>query len=283
MSLVLPGSAAFTYCVDNMAGVTPIAATPGTNFTWGGANSEGTTTALLAATTRDVHYVVIGIAGVANSGEDNSALFDVLADPAGGSSYGAWITNLVCGFNPVNTAGAVGMTCWYHFPLWLPSGSSLACRGQKAGATGPSTGRCVIYLFGEPRRPDMWWCGQAVESLGINNASSTGTAITPGNTGAWGSWGSIGTSTRRYGALQMGLGGSDATMLAVSYHFQYGIGSAQMPGTPTLYASCTTTEAMHRINSGPIFCDVAASTALQARGTCSGTAENQQVAFYGVY
>lgn len=281
MGLIIPGSPAFTWCVDTNTG-TPSATLPGVNFTYGASNADGTTVQLLSSTARDACYLVVGICGAATSGENNSALADILWDPAGGTAWTNFIDNLVSGFSAAVTA-TIGFAHWYHFPIWVPAGTSLAIRARKAGATAATAGRAMMFLYGEPRRPDMWWCGQKVESLGINEASSAGTTITAGNTGAWGAWTTIGTSTRRYGAIQFGDNGSDSNALSAGYFWQLGLGSQQMPGTPTWYATTTNGESGSRSGNGIIWCDVASGSTLQMRGTCSTTAENHNVAVYGVY
>lgn len=281
MGLIVPPGPVWSWEVDNLTG-TPSSTAPGTNFTFGASNADGTAVQVLSAISMDALYMVVALGGCSTNAEDNSALVDILWDPAGGTSWGSLIDDLVAGFSPSPSA-ASGLMCVYHFPLWIPSGASLAVQARKNGATAATGGRCAIWLFGEPKRPDMWWAGQAVESLGISASTSKGTAHTPGNSGSYSSWATIGTSTRRYGALQFGTNGSDANMTGVGYYWQIGVGSAQLPGTPTYYHANTTNETCARTGAMPLFVDLPASTALQTRATASGTAEAHNVAFYGVY
>lgn len=272
----------FTRGASNLSG-TPDAATVGTAFTAGASNSDGSAVAVLSALAFDCHYLIIGIAGISAAGADAQCLLDVLTDPAGGTSYGSFIDDLVCGHTPVLT-DRTGIGCWYHFPIFIPAGSSVAVRARTAHGSNIATGFVVAYAYGDPTRPDMWWCGQKVESLGTNAASSKGTDVTPGNSGVDGSWTTIGTSTYRYGAVQYGVNGSDGTAAALGYYWELGVGSQAFPGAPKSYRLNTTSEA--GIASGlsqPIWCDVPASTAWQLRATCSGTAEVWNAAVYGVY
>lgn len=283
MSLILPGGPAWSYCFDSLSG-TPPAATVGTNFTFGASNADGATVAVGSATTRDLCYLVVAISGCNTTAQDNSALADLLWDPAGGTSWASFIDDLVAGYTPVPAGGTTPLGCVYHFPIWVPAGTSFGIRARKNGATAATGGRCVIWGFGEPKRPDAWWCGQGVEALGINAGTSKGTSHTPGNSGTFSSYATIGTSTKRYGALQLGVNGSDASATAVGYYWQLGVGSARLDGTPVVYTSNSTAEVTARSGfEGPLFVDIPASTAMQVRATASGTAEAHNVAIYGVY
>lgn len=141
-----------------------------------------------------------------------------------------------------------------------------------------------MYAYGNPSRPEMWWCGRKVESLGINAAASEGTEVTPGNSGADGTWTTIGTSTQRYGAIQCGIQGPDGSSQALGYYWDVGISSTVFAPAPRIFRSVSTSERGPNVGQGqPIWCDVPASTTWQMRATCSGTAEIYNSAIYGVY
>jgi hypothetical protein len=275
----------FSRQVDNLTG-TPPAATVGTNFTAAAnSGSNGTDTAVLSALAFDCYYFIIGIGGITGANVDGRASLDVRHDPAGGTSWATLISALVCGYSAVPAAGVTGIGFWYHFPLFIPAGTSLGVRSRTSHTSNITSGRVVMYCYGCPNRPDMWWCGSAVESLGISALSSTGTSHTPGNSGAFSSYASVGSvTTRRYGAIQFGVNGSDASSLAIGYYWEMGYGSNKLPGSPTFYNSSTTGEVTARTGFGqPIFCDIPAGTQMQCRATGSGTAEAYSVAMYGVY
>jgi hypothetical protein len=282
MSLMVPHGPGFTFEVDNLTG-TPSSATPGTNFTFGGSSADGTAVEILGALARDVCYVEVECGGCDTGGEDNSALADLLVDPAGGSAWANLAANLVAGAGTIPTQGTRGFVHRYSFPIWISAGSTVGWRARKAGATASTNGYVVIRAYGEPRRPETWWCGTGIESLGITEASSKGTAHTPGNTGTYSAYAAVGTTTRRYGALQLGVNSSDATMLGVGYYWQMGAGGVQLAGTPTLYVSGSTAEIAYRVLPGTVWVDVASGTELQVRATCSGTAEAWDVGYYGVF
>ncbi len=280
MSLMIPGGPAFQFEVDNLTGTPPAQSSPGTSFTSGGGNADGTAVSILSALASDVHYLSLVVGSDGTATEDNSCLMDVLIDPAGGTAWVDKISDLIIGFTQAAASGA--LTIAYHFPLYCKSGSSIGVQARKNGATG-SACRIQMWAFGEPKNPHAWWCGQKVESLGVTAATSKGTQHTPGATGTYSSFATIGTSTRRYGAIQIGVMGDSGVTAGRGYYGQIGASSAQLKGTPTVWAGATTAEQGARGVPGPIFVDIPAGTALQYRATSSGTADNQSVAFYGVY
>jgi hypothetical protein len=283
MGLLQQPGPAFQFEVDNLTGTPPAPGSLGTNFTFGASNADGTAVSVLSALAVECQYLVLGITGTGTSAEDNSALLDVLIDRAGGTSWSSFIDDLVCGF-PHPASAISHAPAWYHFPIRIPAGASIGVQARKNGATAITTGRVVMWAYGRPKRPDMWWCGQGVESLGINASTSKGTSHTPGSSGAFSSYATIGTSTRRYGALQLGINGSDSAMLARGYFWQLGVGSARLEGTPTIaYVGQTSEQCRRSGQTSPLWVDIAESTALQVRATCSGAAEAYDVAIYGVY
>lgn len=275
----------FAHTVSNLTGKPPTGGGMGTAFAPGTSNADGSPVSVLSALAFDVHYLIVGLNGINVASTATDTLLDVLVDPAGGSSWSSMIDDLVCGYLPSNTR-AQHMATMYSFPLFIPAGSSLGVRARTASAssvTGADT-KVIMWAYGQPSRPSMWWCGSKVESLGINATTSTGTSITPGNSGTYGSWTTIGTSSGRYGALQYGINGPGASMTALGYYWQVGTNSTQLPGSPTMYSTndtgCVVSTAG---NQGPIFCDIPESTVLQMRATSSGTAQAHNAAIYGVY
>lgn len=281
--MLMPPPFYFASTTTNVSG-TPAGGSLGTAVTSSATdNTDGTAVTALSALAHDVHYLVIGITGSAVNTFITSSLLDVLVDPAGGTSWSALIDDLIFGFTPPLAAGVTGHHVWYHFPIYIKSGTSIGLRCRTKNDGGPPINYCVIYAHGNPSRPSMWWCGQGVESLGINASVSEGTSVTAGNSGSFGSWTTIGTSTYRYGSVQYGSQSAQA-LTAVGYYWQIGYGSTKLPGSPTMYTSNSTSEFIaHTGFNQPIWCDVPASTTWQARGTCSGTAQTNNGAIYGVY
>jgi len=275
----------FANYVDNL-GATPSLTVPGVNVVPGTSNADGTALALLpAALTFDVHYIMVGFAGYFVTGSAAYCLADILVDPAGGTAWKSLIDDLVCGYTDGLTTN-IDIYTWYHFPILIESGTNLACRMRTSHTVAPSGGRVVIYAYGNPTRPDAWWFGSGVETLGITAATSKGTSVTPGNTGVMGSWTTIGTSTARYGAIEWGPNGTDATAATIQYYFQLGRNNVQIPGAPTKSIFVGTAESL-RMSAcyGPSWCDIPSGSAIQVRGTASGTAEVWAGGFgvYGVY
>jgi hypothetical protein len=272
----------FSYCTDNQPS-TPSQGSHGTSCTPGVSNADGTAVSLIAAISHDVHRLCVHVSNTQTAGAAYYALLDILIDLAGGSSWSSWIDDLTVGFLGADTT-SLNSGVWFDFPIWLPAGASIGAQ-MRTSHTVAVDARISIWAFGEPSRPDMWWCGQGVETLGVTAASSRGTAVTPGSSSAYGSWTSVGsTTTRRYGAIQLGTNGTDASMSAINYHFQIGRGSQPLPGCPIILKGAATTETGATLAPcGPIWCDIEAGAQLQVRGKASGTAEVWDCALYGVH
>lgn len=284
MSLILP-MFSFGRCTSNLDSGTPPAATVGTNFTAGLNDTDGTAVTVLSALDHDVHFLVIEIGGISVSTGNGNALADILVDPAGGTSWTALIEYLMCGFTSIPTAGTIGLNQRYAFPIFIKAGTSIGIRSRTAHTANITSGRVVMWAYGEPSRPDMWWCGQAVQRMNIEQSvSASAINVTPGNA-VFGSWASSGTILdRKYRALQFALGGSDSSAVAIGCYWEIGLNSTKIPGTPTFYTSMATTEVMARVGFGvPIFVNLPESGQLQCRGIANAAAEAYSFGFWGVY
>lgn len=272
----------FGYCLDNLDGTTP-GANAGTNFTAGASGADSTSVSVLSALSYECQRLVIGIGGINSNAGDGQAAADVLIDPAGGTSWTALINDLCCGFTLQPSSAAGGLSCWYHFPIRLPAGATIGLRAKTQHTADITSGRVVMYAYGAPSRPDMIWAGVGVETLGISD--SRGTALTSGASGAWGSWTSVGsTSTYLYKSVQLGINGSDATAASAAFHYQVGVGSQRVPGSPTIQKAFSTNEVGGQTGHGLVTCNLAAGSQMQVRGTSSaGSPETTYVAVYGVY
>lgn len=248
------------------------------------ANTDGSVVTALSALAFDACLLVVGpgIAGASNT-LVNGCL-DVMRDPAGGTSWASFIDDLWSGGHASHVAGGAGSQQFWHFPVFIKAGTSLGFR-LRLNIAGPIAGTFQIAAYGNPSHPEMWWCGQGVETIGVTAASSAGTAVTPGNSGSFGSWTSVGsTTTKRFGAIQMGLGRNDNSSLAINYHWEMGYGSNRLPGSPTFHNSSTTGEqSQHNCFDQLIRCDILPGTQMQVRGKASGTGEAYQVAIHGVW
>lgn len=234
----------------------------------------------------DIHYLVLGFSGFSSSTANGQTLMEIQVDPTGaGGGTEVLVDGLICGMTTPYAAASAGMTMWYHFPVWVKAGSSLRFRARTRHTSAFSIGRVMGYGFGDPSRPEMWWCGRKIESLGLDKANSQGTDVAPAGANSWGSWTSIGSPTSfRYGAIQAGINGATATTSPIGYALQVGNGDRTLPGLGQLYRLYTSLE-RGTVWGGvtPNFCDIAAGTQMQARlyaGAASGQTLN--VALYGV-
>lgn len=279
--LILPPWS-FGYCSDNQPS-TPSNSAHGTQVTPGVTNADGTAVTLLSALAHDAHRIVVYVSGFFLSTAAHYTLLDILQDRAGGTSWASFIDDLTVGFC-VATGNGVASGVYFDFPVFIPAGTSIGAQARTSHSAA-TAGQVSVWAFGEPSRPDMWWCGQGVETLGVTAASSRGTSIAPGGSGAWGSWTSVGSTTaHRYGAIALGTNGTDAAQAASIVAFQIGEGSQPIAGCPIQWRTGQTTESGIAAGpGGPIWCDIAAGSQLQVRGKSNTTAENWDVALYGVY
>lgn len=247
------------------------------------AHTKSATQAILSAVDFDVHLIAVGWSSANNAGATRQCVGDLMYDPAGGTSWSVLIPDMIFGQN-ISVQALVCHNQIYVLPVWAPAGSSFGLRFQSVNTSIGVAG--AVWVWGEPSRPELWWCGTKVEVLGVTTSgASAGTQFTPGNN-AWSSpWTTIGTSTKPYGAYQMGIGpGNDTTLNARYYLMQLGIGDAQMPGSPTQYFGTTNAEIRaYAMPQCPLFCDIPSGVVFQARGYCNTTPEVQCVGMYGVY
>lgn len=289
--LVLPGSPAFQWCKDNLEGGSSL--TPGSTITAGSpANTASSALAIgtVSPLAKDACLLVleIGSTRTSTSAIDRSESLDIVVDPAGGTSYSSLIDNIIMGGFDLQPGNGNPLVLW--FPVWIPAGAAIALQFRAANIS-PNNASCrvLVRVFGEPRRPEMWWCGQKVETLGGNAAASKGTDVTPGASNSFGSWTTIGTSTRRYGAVAAAMQvPATTTVNLANYSMEIGYGSSKLLGSPLYYGDANTTENMgqtgYKGTGFPIFCDVAASTTWQARMASSVVSpQNPNACIYGVY
>jgi hypothetical protein len=271
----------FNKSIDNRQG-TPSATVDGTNFTSGVNSAEGSVVTVLSALAFDAQFLVIAVNSVHTRTGTNGAI-DVMHDPAGGTNWSELISNLVA--TGPNQSASVGYQHWYYFPLYIPAGTSLGIRGSHNAANNTSvTSQVLLAAFGEPTRPDMWWCGNKVQTIGMTGITPTN--VTPGVSSAFGSWTNIGAVTAgRLGALQVGVGTTTTFASPSGYLWQVGAGNQVLPGFPTRYAYVDSGTVNKRELQLPMFCDIPAGTQLQIRAASSlgASPSTLRCALYGVY
>ena len=278
MSLIIPGAPQFSLFESN-ASATP-AAGSGTAVAnpAGAANTKGTWVELIAATTFDSLLVVVTLANASAVATDTSTLIDIGIGAAAAETV--IIPDLLAG----QTTSSNLTPRSYIFPLRIPSGSRISARSQSVRTTGSNT--VLIQLWGGPRDPDRWWCGQQVTAYGVNAADSGGTAVTAGNSGAETATPvAIGTTTSDHGCIVAGVAGTNTAFNGLTYHWDVGIDVAS---TSWLIrdALMMQTDTSERITpSGvwmPIFAPVPSGSVLVMGGECSGTAQALDLALYGI-
>jgi len=244
-----------------------------------GANVDGSSLAVITNLTHDVEFLQIGYAAGNTSTTEVNMLLDILIDPAGGTSWGSvpLINDLLVGFSPNVTSTSPPQ--WFHFPIWIKSGSSIGARVRSSAASDNVSIWAIAQ--GGNANPSSWWCGSAVETIGVNPASSVGTNHTPGSSGAFSAWTDFGSAlTAPCGALQFAMQGSTATALALGYYFEFGVDSTRIG--PNYYKTLTTSEVGMCLPWAPVFCALPTGTQLQVRATCSGAPQAIDVAAYAV-
>jgi hypothetical protein len=259
-----------SFVVDNW-GADP-STTPGTSVVPGASDAEGSWTQVLGALGQDVTGFYLLVTGGGTASNIKSHLLDVGVDPAGGSSYTAILSNLVCGASSVLAGGTglSGMGLSFYFPLRIRAGSTVAVRIQGSNATA-GTVRVAIRAWGQPDLPHLWPVGQYTETIGTITGSQ-GVSFTPGNA-ADGSWASLGSTTRELWWWQIGYQISNGTITSETTYIEIAYGDAtnkhvicrlQHIGNTNEY--CGNVMPVQLIES---YCRVPAGSNLYIRGRCN--------------
>lgn len=232
----------------------------------------------------DVYGVFLNFNSGAVSTLAKDIIADIGVDPAGGTSYGVLIPDLLCSSASIGLhRGGVN----YYFPIFIRAGSSIACRASVNNAT-VGTVRVWMRLFGQPRRPDLIKVGQYVTAVGIVSASSRGTTITAGTTSE-GAWTSLGTPTRPHWWWQCGFGVNDGSLTATGIYFlDVGAGASGsqkviLEEQPVSIIGTTEDVSKPLICPASSWCDVPENVQIWGRMQCSGTADSGlSMAAYGL-
>ncbi len=275
MALIHPAGPSFAHWTDNL-GTFSSGTTYGTQYEAGlnsGTPADASPATLLPALSHDCEYLVLGFSGFGEAGADTGTLLDILYDPAGGTSWTELISDLLVGmlgatmsFAPAS--GRLGIPLMYHFPLWLPAGSSIGVRAKTVRATPLSTpSRVVAMAAGSNRNPASWWCGQKVETVGtLNQSTCRGQPITPGSSGSMaGSWTDLGSALSvAGGAAQWACQGqASGSQTQSAARVEFGIGGVQIG--PALYKGMGISEDGAHWFPGPVFYSFPAGAQLQVR------------------
>jgi hypothetical protein len=272
-----------SYIVDNW-GANP-SGTPGVSVTPGASDAEGSWTASgLGTLTYEVHWLHVRVSDGNTATAAKRHVLDIGVDPAGGSSYTAIISNIVCGTSAVITAGgAPGHQ--FLFPIMIPSGATVGVRIQGSNATA-GTVRVGIRAFGRFDAPWMFPVGQFSETIGVSGSS--GTSITPGNA-ADGSWASLGTTVRELWWWQLCYQIDNATITAEYTYIEiaYGDASNKVVILRIMHGGNTSEGIGMPLCENLIvpaaYCRIPAGSTIYARGRCNNAPDTgYQVAVVGI-
>jgi hypothetical protein len=251
-----------------------------------GNNSKGSYAQVASAIARDALFISVNI-NTNNAAASRDTIIDIGIDPAGGTSYSVLIPDLLgtsaAGMGGLATTSGVGI--WYHFPLWIRAGSSIGARASVNNAT-VGTLRVRSIVMGSPKHPRSVRVGTKCTAHGITAASSSGTAVTSGTTSE-GAWTSLGAIALPEWWWQLGMGCNDATMSAVNYFADLGIGDATNKFVVIENENIATSAAETLMKEGRMLgCEFEAPASgnnVYGRLQCSATADaSLSMAAYGV-
>jgi hypothetical protein len=143
-------------------------------------HTKGSWSQIIASTSNVTTLIRFGVSGVNVSAADSATLLDIGVGAAGSETV--IVPNLAIG----GSAGA-----FYSIPVEIPSGSRIAARIQ--GVRASQTATISVREFFAFNAGDTASIGTTVDVLGVDTATSTGTAMG----GASGTWVEIEDSTTK--------------------------------------------------------------------------------------
>jgi len=269
------GSYEYNWNTSSIDGQRPAAAmgqiiTPGNN-------TKGSYNILLSSSnvTRDIYGLNININSNFVAANARDALLDIGVDTAGGSNYVAYIPNLIasCASN-LNLGGGLS----YFFPIFIPSGSSVAARASVNNVT-PGTLRCFVQAFGAPKSPQLSKAGSKVTAFGVTLTGSAGIAVPVGTTSD-GPWVALATNiSQSCWFWQVGMGCNDSTMTANGMYFvdlAYGDATNKHIIIKDLNINVPTANEALSTSGAEMGCyrNVPSGSNIYGRVQCSGTADS---------
>jgi len=252
---------------------TPTAPPFGATVVPGTSNAEGNWTQIASAANIAVTVfgLELGVNTGSGSGVARNMLLDVGIDPAGGTSYTAIISNLVCGASG-NTGGGGRI---FYFPIYIPAGASVAVRVQNSHTVAGALG-VIAKFYGSPQRPELARAGSFSETIGTI-INSNGVAFVPGTSAAEGSWTLLGTTSKELWWWQVGVQVDDATMTGQSLlvDLAYGDASNKVIIIDNFLQSLTATEAINHVCALNAYKRVPGGSNIYVRGSIdSATADS---------
>ena len=268
----VPPRGGYEFTVNNQA--TP-SLTPGTSITPGN-NTFPAYAEILPNIAEDCYGIFIRTTGIGATGLSKNALLNIGCDVTGGTTFTTIISSLMVS-NAATGAATLGATgVDYYFPLYIPAPSALAAQISVNNAT-VGTARVYVQLHGKPQYAERCKFGMKVDSFGAVAASSKGTDVTPGNTGAEGTWVALsGTLDNNYFWWQLGAGINNATITNLAYHWDIARGDGTTKNIIVENEMCITgtneNMSMPLSNVNDYQHEAGVGEIIYGRGTCSSTA-----------
>jgi hypothetical protein len=179
-------------------------------------HTMGAWTELIAATSEDAGYVVIRVTDSFLNATDTSSLYDVGIGASG--SEQTLIESLPAGFTQTDSVAQTGGV--HHVvPAFVPAGTRVSVRMQSVIGSHTATFEVQVAkpTVGVP---------VAVDTLGANRATSQGTQIFSGVTGAVSNWVEIATTAVDYQAVALVPAPGGSVMANLSFSYDLATGTA---------------------------------------------------------
>lgn len=213
-----------------------------------GENTYGTYEEIVAGSlvSHDVYLIDVIIGTGAATAAARDILVTLGIDPDGGTSFSDFISHLMGSNASEYTTATSGGGVSYRFPIFLRAGSSIAAKASVNNVS-LSELRVAVVLYGKPSNPEAVWAGSFVQTFGATPASSSGTALTPGEASG-GAWVELGTLDKTIRHWEAGIGFNTGTFTAGVMHCDLGIGDATDKKTPIVdgYATISAAERLYK-------------------------------------
>lgn len=280
--MLLPPHNHMSYVVTNGSVGAAIGANRGTAITAGAANTAGTWTQIHEGLTYGADYFTIAINAVRTSGNVIAATnLNCYLDIGVGATSGAVMT--VC--EKLAGVNGQGLGINYFIPVRIPPDTPVWARHTNNNAS--AIAAVQVSWFGGNMNPGCFPSFAGMVALGATTASTTGTAITPGASGAEGSWTQIVASTTAdYGGLMASpLFNVDTALLVQYTTIDVGVGASgqeKVVGENVTQQSLPTTGETKDAICFPVWTGIPSGSRLVARASGSGTAEtSNSIMLYG--
>lgn len=262
-------------------GTARLSSTMGTSVT-PGTGGYGSYAAVGSALTSAAYGVRVVVHSNYTNTTVRETVLNIGYDPAGGTSYSVLIPDLQCGMagNPVG-GGAEG-PIEYVFPLYIPSGATLAAAAYSSVANGLYVG---VQVFQAPVSPESVKFGTFVKAIGASGI--VGVSVTSGTTSE-GAWTSIGTTTAPLWYWQVGwcaASGETVESNGVALDIAVGDGSNYEIIMSENYRQTDQTERLAMMGSQGVqgfYHPVPSGATIYARAQVSSIADSGTVIVYGV-